>query len=107
MPIAKVFNVLPGFKMWYSNIMDLLYVMVRRCKFSAYDILYTLAFYEVFTLYKKFEEEVEEENKRAQEDNERMEAQMADMKRSMNKQMNTSNTNSISMPKMPAMPNFK
>jgi hypothetical protein len=99
----EIFNPLNGFKMDYYNIIDILYILIKECHFSEIGLLDTLAFYEVLSILDKFTKEVEERNKQQEEDNKKMEMQMADMRRTMNTNMNNNNNQF----KMPSMPSFK
>lgn len=105
---AQIYNPLPGFKLWYSEIINMIYVLVKNCNFSEYGILHLLPFYEVWSILEKYKEEIEEQNKRQEEENKKMEAQMADMRHSMNTNMNTNKiANTMAQPKMPQLPSFK
>lgn len=100
----EVLNPLPYFKIGYYDIIDILYILIKECHFSEAGLLDILAFYEVLSIVDKFKEEIEARNKQQEEDNKKMESQMADMRRTMNTNMNN---NQMKMPSMPKMPSIK
>lgn len=102
----EYFNPLPAFKMWYSEIIQIIYYMVKEVRFSVHDIMEELFFYDVYYLFDMWQKEVEERNKQQKEENDKMDGQMAEMRRSMSHNMNQNNTNSISMPQMSGLPKF-
>lgn len=102
----QILNPLPAFKMWYSEIIDIIYYMVHHMGFEIYGIMEYLSFPDLYYLIKRYQAEIEEQNKRQQEESDRMEAQMAEMKRSMKTNNNMSNMKPAT-PSMPPMPNFK
>lgn len=83
---AQVLNPLPRFKMWYDEIMQLVYVLVHRCGFTADDILHNFAVYDVFKLFEYYEKEVEEQEKQAKAEKDEQERMMANMQRQQQQQ---------------------
>ena len=104
----EVFNINPYFKVAYSNIIDVLYYGTKEIGLTAHDILWELTWYEVLSLVEKWQEEVKEKNKQQQEENDRYDAMMHDMKRSqqITQQSQKQNMPQSTMPKMPSLPKY-
>ena len=74
--------------------------------FSAHDLLYELAYYDVIYLIDKWQEEVKEKNKQQEKENERYESMMSDVRRGQTMQQNAYKHEMPKMPSMPSMPKF-
>lgn len=102
----EILNPLPTFKVWYSEILQIIYYMVKECHFTDIGLLHEFAFYEVYDLFDIYQKEIEEKNKQAKKDNEQMEVDMANMQSNMNRSMSNNPMSNISMPKMPNLPSL-
>lgn len=98
----EVLNIYPAFCLYYQNIKEIMYYMVKDMHFSLHDILNNLAYYECLDLIDMYAEEVEKKNKQQEEEHAKMEADMSKMKQNMN----FNNNNNFKPPAMPAMPKF-
>ena len=102
----EILNPLPTFKVWYSEILQIIYYMVKECHFTDIGLLHEFAFYEVCDLFDIYQKEIEKKNKQAKKDNEQMEVDMANMQSNMNRSMSNNPMSNISMPKMPNLPSL-